>query len=117
MRLEAFAWTDPGPVRENNEDTFLVDQDAGRHETLGARRFRCAARRQEPERRGGEREPSGGHVTRAIRGMRRAQRRRAIPGAVNPRREGSRSIAWVASDDGGPPVLSAAGGRIARRRA
>lgn len=29
MRLEAYAWTDPGPVRENNEDTFLVDQDAG----------------------------------------------------------------------------------------
>lgn len=29
MRLEAFAWTDLGPVRENNEDTFLVDQDAG----------------------------------------------------------------------------------------
>jgi serine/threonine protein phosphatase PrpC len=29
MRLEANAWTDPGPVRENNEDTFLVDQDNG----------------------------------------------------------------------------------------
>lgn len=29
MRLEAFAWTDPGPVRENNEDTFVVDEDAG----------------------------------------------------------------------------------------
>ncbi len=29
MRLEAFAWTDPGPVRENNEDTFLVDEESG----------------------------------------------------------------------------------------
>lgn len=29
MRLEAFAWTDPGPVRENNEDSFYVDEDAG----------------------------------------------------------------------------------------
>lgn len=29
MRVEAFAWTDPGPVRENNEDTFLVDEDTG----------------------------------------------------------------------------------------
>ncbi len=29
MRLEAFAWTDPGPVRENNEDNFFVDEDAG----------------------------------------------------------------------------------------
>jgi len=29
MRLEAFAWTDPGPVRENNEDSFFVDEDAG----------------------------------------------------------------------------------------
>lgn len=29
MKLEAFAWTDAGPVRENNEDTFLVDEDAG----------------------------------------------------------------------------------------
>lgn len=29
MKLEAFAWTDPGPVRENNEDNFVVDEDAG----------------------------------------------------------------------------------------
>jgi PPM family protein phosphatase len=29
MRLEAAARTDPGPVRENNEDNFLVDVDAG----------------------------------------------------------------------------------------
>lgn len=29
MRLEATARTDPGPVRENNEDNFLVDQEAG----------------------------------------------------------------------------------------
>ena len=29
MRIEAFAWTDPGPVRENNEDNFFVDEDAG----------------------------------------------------------------------------------------
>lgn len=29
MRLEAFAWTDPGPVRENNEDSFLVEEDGG----------------------------------------------------------------------------------------
>jgi protein phosphatase len=29
MKLEAFAWTDPGPVRENNEDSFLVDEDGG----------------------------------------------------------------------------------------
>ncbi len=29
MRLEASARTDPGPVRENNEDSFLVDNDAG----------------------------------------------------------------------------------------
>jgi PPM family protein phosphatase len=29
MRLEAAARTDPGPVRENNEDSFLVDTDAG----------------------------------------------------------------------------------------
>lgn len=29
MKLEAFAWTDPGPVRENNEDSFLVDEDVG----------------------------------------------------------------------------------------
>lgn len=29
MKLEAFAWTDPGPVRENNEDSFLVDEDTG----------------------------------------------------------------------------------------
>lgn len=29
MKLEAFAWTDPGPVRENNEDSFHVDEDNG----------------------------------------------------------------------------------------
>ena len=29
MRLEAHARTDPGPVREHNEDAFLVDADAG----------------------------------------------------------------------------------------
>ena len=29
MRLEAQARTDPGPVRENNEDAFLVEVDAG----------------------------------------------------------------------------------------
>ncbi len=29
MQLEAFALTDPGPVREQNEDYFSVDQDAG----------------------------------------------------------------------------------------
>ncbi len=29
MKLEASAWTDAGPVRENNEDSFLVDEDAG----------------------------------------------------------------------------------------
>jgi serine/threonine protein phosphatase PrpC len=29
MRLDAAARTDPGPVRENNEDNFLVDVDAG----------------------------------------------------------------------------------------
>ena len=29
MNLEATARTDPGPVRENNEDNFLVDLDAG----------------------------------------------------------------------------------------
>lgn len=29
MRLEAAARTDPGPVRENNEDSFLVELDAG----------------------------------------------------------------------------------------
>ena len=29
MRLEATAWTDPGPVRENNEDAFMVDLDGG----------------------------------------------------------------------------------------
>ncbi len=29
MRLEAFAWTDAGPVRDNNEDSFMVDEDAG----------------------------------------------------------------------------------------
>ncbi|MCB9779659.1 MAG: serine/threonine-protein phosphatase [Alphaproteobacteria bacterium] len=29
MRLEAHARTDPGPVREHNEDAFLVDVDAG----------------------------------------------------------------------------------------
>lgn len=29
MRLEASAWTDVGPVRDNNEDAFLVDEDHG----------------------------------------------------------------------------------------
>ena len=29
MRFEAAARTDPGPVRENNEDSFLVELDAG----------------------------------------------------------------------------------------
>ena len=29
MLLEAFARTDPGPVRENNEDAFLLDVEAG----------------------------------------------------------------------------------------
>jgi serine/threonine protein phosphatase PrpC len=29
MRLEATAWTDPGPVRDNNEDAFLVDVESG----------------------------------------------------------------------------------------
>jgi protein phosphatase len=29
MRLEAYATTDAGPVRENNEDNFLVDEDSG----------------------------------------------------------------------------------------
>ncbi len=29
MKLEAFAWTDPGPVRENNEDSFFVEEDGG----------------------------------------------------------------------------------------
>ena len=29
MRLEATAWTDPGPVRDNNEDAFLVDDESG----------------------------------------------------------------------------------------
>lgn len=29
MKLEAAARTDPGPVRENNEDNFFVDLDAG----------------------------------------------------------------------------------------
>ena len=29
MRIEAFAHTDPGPVRENNEDNFLIDQETG----------------------------------------------------------------------------------------
>lgn len=29
MRLDASARTDPGPVRENNEDNFLVDLDTG----------------------------------------------------------------------------------------
>lgn len=27
LKIEAFARTDPGPVRENNEDAFLLDQD------------------------------------------------------------------------------------------
>lgn len=29
MKLEASAWTDPGPVRDNNEDAFFVDEDGG----------------------------------------------------------------------------------------
>ena len=29
MHLECYARTDPGPVREHNEDAFLVDQDIG----------------------------------------------------------------------------------------
>ena len=29
MLLEAFARTDPGPVRENNEDSLLVDEESG----------------------------------------------------------------------------------------
>ncbi len=29
MQLDAVARTDPGPVRESNEDSFLVDVDAG----------------------------------------------------------------------------------------
>ena len=29
MRLEAYVRTDTGPVRENNEDNFLVDEDGG----------------------------------------------------------------------------------------
>ncbi|MFT4978432.1 MAG: serine/threonine protein phosphatase PrpC [Myxococcota bacterium] len=29
MLLEAFARTDPGPVRENNEDSLLIDLDSG----------------------------------------------------------------------------------------
>lgn len=29
MKLEAYAWTDPGPVRDNNEDAFHLDEDAG----------------------------------------------------------------------------------------
>ena len=29
MKLEAFAWTDLGPVRENNEDSFFVEEDGG----------------------------------------------------------------------------------------
>ncbi|MBM4391949.1 MAG: serine/threonine-protein phosphatase [Deltaproteobacteria bacterium] len=29
MKLEASAWTDPGPVRDNNEDAFFVDEDSG----------------------------------------------------------------------------------------
>ena len=29
MHLEAFARTDPGPVRENNEDSLLVDAESG----------------------------------------------------------------------------------------
>ena len=29
MRIEAFAHTDPGPVRENNEDNLLIDQETG----------------------------------------------------------------------------------------
>lgn len=29
MKLEAYAWTDPGPVRDNNEDSFHLDEDGG----------------------------------------------------------------------------------------
>ena len=29
MRIEAFAHTDPGPVRENNEDNFSLDLETG----------------------------------------------------------------------------------------
>jgi len=29
MRIEASAWTDAGPVRENNEDSFLIVEEAG----------------------------------------------------------------------------------------
>lgn len=29
MELEAYARTDPGPVRENNEDTMLIDEERG----------------------------------------------------------------------------------------
>jgi serine/threonine protein phosphatase PrpC len=29
MRMEASAWTDPGPVRENNEDSFLIEEEPG----------------------------------------------------------------------------------------
>jgi protein phosphatase len=29
MQLESYARTDPGPVREQNEDSFLIDQEAG----------------------------------------------------------------------------------------
>ncbi len=29
MKLEAYAWTDPGPVRDNNEDAYHLDEDGG----------------------------------------------------------------------------------------
>ena len=29
MRVEATAETDPGPVRENNEDSFGIDEESG----------------------------------------------------------------------------------------
>jgi serine/threonine protein phosphatase PrpC len=29
MRMEASAWTDAGPVRENNEDSFLLEEESG----------------------------------------------------------------------------------------
>ncbi len=29
MKLEACAWTDPGPVRDNNEDAYHLDEDNG----------------------------------------------------------------------------------------
>ncbi len=29
MKLEACAWTDPGPVRDNNEDSYHLDEDNG----------------------------------------------------------------------------------------